>query len=268
MRQLQTEGRTVAMIGDGVNDLLALKAADVAVALGGGSTAARAVSAFVLLDGQFGTIAWAIREGRRVIANVERLASLFVAKSTYAALLGLGTAIWLLPFPFLPRHLTLIAAFTIGIPAFFLALAPSAEQVRRGFLRRVAAFALPAGTIAAICTFAGYYLALGETGVTLDEARTSATVVLAGLGIWILAILARPLTPARRGLILAMIAGLLGAALFPPTAKLFGIDMPDPVLWLAAIGLVGVGGVALELIVYRLPLLVSGMKSAHWKPFI
>jgi cation-transporting ATPase E len=268
VRQLQTEGRTVAMIGDGVNDLLALKAADVAVALGAGSTAARAVSAFVLLDGQFGTIAWAIREGRRVIANVERLASLFVAKSTYAALLGLGTAIWLLPFPFLPRHLTLIAAFTIGIPAFFLALAPSAEQVRRGFLRRVAAFALPAGTIAAICTFAGYYLALGETGVTLDEARTSATVVLAGLGIWILAILARPLTPARRGLILVMIAGLVGAALFPATAELFGIDMPDPVLWLAAIGLVGVGGVALELIVYRLPLLVSGMKSAHSKPFM
>jgi len=261
VRRLQAEGRTVAMIGDGVNDLLALKAADIAVAVGTGSTAARAVSAFVLLDGQFGTIAWAIKEGRRVIANVERLASLFVAKTTYVAVLGLGTAIWLLPFPFLPRHLTLIAAFTIGVPAFFLALAPSAERVRRGFLRRVAVFALPAGAIAALCTFSGYYLALGEKGVTLDEARTSATVVLAGLGIWILAILARPLTTARRALIVTMIAGLLGAGLFGPSAKLFGIDLPDPLLWLAAIGLVAIGGVGLELTVYRLPILIGDLRS-------
>jgi len=166
-----------------------------------------------------------------------------------------------LPFPFLPRHLTLIAAFTIGVPAFFLALAPSAERVRRGFLRRVALFALPAGAIAALCTFSGYYLALGEKGATLDEARTSAAVVLAGLGIWILAILARPLTTARRALIVTMIAGLVGAGLFGPTARLFGIDLPDPLLWLAAIGLVAIGGVALELTVYRLPILVGDLRS-------
>jgi cation-transporting P-type ATPase E len=261
IRHLQAEGRTVAMIGDGVNDILALKAADIAVAIGTGSTAARAVSGFVLLDGQFGALAWAIREGRRVIANVERLASLFLAKTTYAALLGLGTAVWLLPFPFLPRHLTLIAAFTIGIPAFFLALAPSAERARPGFLQRVGLFALPAGTIAAVCTFSGYYLALSERGVTLDEARTSATVVLAGLGIWILAILARPPTTARRALIGAMIIGLVGAGLFPPSAYIFGIDMPDPILWLAAFGLVALGGVGLELTVYQLPRLLQQLEQ-------
>ena len=261
VRQLQAGGHTVAMVGDGVNDILALKAADVAVAIGGGSSAARAVSAFILVDGRLGALAGAIHEGRRVIANVERLASLFLAKTTYAALLGLGTAALLLPYPFLPRHLTLIAAFTIGIPAFFLALAPSPERARPGFLRRVAAFALPAGAIAAVCTFAGYYLALGERGVQLDEARTVASVVLAGTGIWILAVLARPLTPARQGLIVAMVAGLVAAGLFPLTAQLFGIDLPDPVLWLAALGLVALGGVALEVTVYRLPRLVRRLVS-------
>jgi cation-transporting P-type ATPase E len=247
VREYQQAGRTVAMIGDGVNDVLALKAADLGLAIGGGSTAARAVAAVVLLDGDFGVLPAVIAEGRRVIANVERLASLFLTKTTYAALLGIGAAVWLLPFPFLPRNLTLIGAFTIGIPAFFLALAPNTERARPGFLGRVARFALPAGLVAAGFTFAGYYLALDDPRVQLDEARTAATIVLAGLGIWVLSVLARPLTPARKGLIAAMIAALGISLTLPVTQAAFGIDIPHALVWLATIGLVAVGGLTLEL---------------------
>ena len=254
VQELRAAGHTVAMVGDGVNDVLALKAADLAMAIGTGSTAARAVSAIVLLDPDFAAVPHVIGEGRRVIANVERLASLFVTKTAYAALLGLGSAAFLLPFPFLPRHMTLVAAFTVGIPAFFLALAPSTRPVRPGFLGRVLRFALPAGLVAAVMTFAGYYLALQEAGVTLAEARTAATVVLAGLGVWILSILARPLTPARRWLVAAMAAGLAVSALVTPIGSLFGLDMPDPLIWLGALGLIFIGGVVLE----------AGLKASGW----
>lgn len=246
VREYRQAGRTVAMIGDGVNDVLALKAADIGLAVGGGSTAARAVAAVILLDGDFGVLPAVIAEGRRVIANVERLASLFLTKTTYAALLGIGAAIWLLPFPFLPRNLTLISTFTIGIPAFFLALSPNRERARPGFLGRVARFALPAGLVAAAFTFAGYYLALDDPRVQLDEARTAATIVLAGLGIWVLSLLARPLTRIRRALIGAMVAALAVCLALPAAQSLFGIDIPHTLVWLAAIGLVALGGLTLE----------------------
>ena len=144
-----------------------------------------------------------------MIGNVERLASLFFTKTVYAFLLAVSVSVFVLPFPFLPRQLTLISAFTIGIPSVFLTLAPSFERSRQGFLGRVLGFALPSGLVAGAATFTAYALAVNEPNISLSEERTVATIVIAAIGLWILARLALPLTTGRRALLVAMSAGLV-----------------------------------------------------------
>jgi cation-transporting P-type ATPase E len=254
VQALQSRGHVVAMTGDGVNDVLALKDADIGVAMGSGASATRAVAQLVLLDSRFATLPGVVAEGRRVIGNVERVAGLFLTKTVYATLLAISVGVALLPFPFLPRHLTLVSAFTIGIPGFFLALAPNTQRARPGFVGRVLRFAIPAGTVAAIATFTGYALSRVEPGMSLTEARTTATMVLFGVALWILAILARPLTTARKALIAAMAFGFLATLALPVTRAFFGLEMPRPLVWFAAFGLVCLAGFALEL----------GWRAAGW----
>ncbi|MGH9215623.1 MAG: cation-translocating P-type ATPase [Acidimicrobiales bacterium] len=247
VRALQARGHTVAMTGDGVNDVLALKEADLGVAMGTGAPVSRAVAPVVLLDSDFGSLPPVLGEGRRVIANVERVANLFLTKTVYATLLALVVGVARVPFPFLPRHLTIVSSLTIGIPAFFLALAPNAERARPGFVERVLRFAVPAGTVAAACTIAAYGLARAESGVSQTEARTTATITLFLVALWVLAILARPTNPWRAGLVLSMGAAFVVIMSVPWFRDFFALNPPPNELLLSAIGIAAAGGFVIEM---------------------
>ncbi len=240
VQALQSHGHTVAMTGDGVNDALALKDADIGVAMGSGSDATRGVAQLVLLDSNFDALPPVVAEGRRVLGNIERTSGLYLNKTVYAMLISLATGVAGFVFPFLPRHLTLIGALTIGIPSFFLALAPNTERFRPGFVNRVLRFAIPTGTLAAIATLLAYRLAINEPGVTLEQAQTTAVMVLTWIGFLVLTIIAAPLTRARLMLIWSM-AGLFVIALtWGPSQAFFALDDPPLVVWLAGFGIAAI----------------------------
>jgi cation-transporting ATPase E len=237
IQALQARGHVVAMTGDGVNDVLALKDADIGVAMGSGSSATRAVAQLVLLDSTFDPMPSVVGEGRRVLGNIERTSNLYVTKTVYAMLIALGVGVVGLAFPFLPRHLTLIGALTIGIPSFFLALAPNDERARPGFLRRVLRFTIPAGTLAAVATFLAYVLARDEPGVTLAQARTTATMVLLWIGFLVLSVIAAPLTSWRLALVWAMPALFAVVMAVPAARGFFALYPPPLIVWLAGFGI-------------------------------
>lgn len=202
---LQARGHNVAMTGDGVNDVLALKDADIGVAMGSGSPASRAVAQIVLLDNKFATLPYVVAEGRRVIGNIERVSNLFLTKTVYSVLLaalvglaGLGSKLFgndPLLFPFQPIHVTIAAWFTIGIPAFVLSLAPNTERAHPGFVRRVMVAALPTGLVVGTATFVSYLLAYEGQDAPVQvqtQASTAALITLLVSAVWVLACVARP----------------------------------------------------------------------------
>ncbi|MDD9372098.1 MAG: HAD-IC family P-type ATPase, partial [Acidimicrobiales bacterium] len=246
IRALQARGHTVSMTGDGVNDVLALKEADLGVAMGSGAPVSRAVAPVVLLDSDFAGLPPVLAEGRRVIANVERVANLFVTKTVYATLMALVVGVARVPFPFLPRHLTIVSSLTIGIPAFFLALAPNDRRAVPGFVERVLRFAVPAGALAAIATMSAYGLARSQD-VAQIEARTTATITLFIVALWVLAILARPFTWWRFELVGAM-AGLFVLALVVPWSRhFFALDMAHVEITAAAVAIAAAAAALLEM---------------------
>lgn len=245
---LQSRGHTVAMTGDGVNDVLALKDADIGVSMGSGSEATRAVAQIVLLNNSFATLPSVVAEGRRVIGNITRVATLFLTKTVYSVLLAILVVCFQVEYPFLPRHLTLLSTLTIGVPAFFLALAPNKERAQPHFVRRVMRYAIPSGVIAAAATFATYLVARHYySGEGALEAETSAaTLTLFLVSMWVLAIIARPYTWWRVGLVAAMGLGFLIVLVVPWLQDFFALKLVGaPMPW-TAVGIAVAAAALLE----------------------
>ena len=245
---LQRRGHVVAMTGDGVNDALAIKEADLGIAMDTAAQATKAVARLVLLDGRFDRMPGVVAEGRRVIANIERVSMLFLTKTTYAFAIAVVFGLLAWSFPFLPRQLSITDGLTIGIPAFFLALMPNTARYRSGFLKRSLAFAIPAGLIVTLALIAVHIAASQLGDVSEIELQSASTLTLAGIALWVLAVLARPIHPFRILIVLAMYAGLALVWVVPFLRDFFQVTWLSHDLGLFVLSIVAGGVVLVELL--------------------
>ena len=269
---LRASGRYTAMIGDGVNDVPALKQARLAVAMGSGAQVTKGIADVVLLKDQFARLPEAVAEGRRIARNIHRLGRLYLTKSVYAAALILLVAVPGFAFPFLPRHLTLAAFLTIGVPSFVLALAPSDGPLYRGrLLRALAAFAVPAGLATALGSIFCFFLVDTVFGGSLEEGRTAATTTLIVLGLAFVLLLERG--PGREHIaiqsyMLAMVAGL--GALFAlilaaaPVREFFEMSLLTASQWFLAL-LCAAIGLTIASLLWRIPY-IEGLETPGYEP--
>ena len=239
---LQRSGHNVAMTGDGVNDIPALKRADIAIAVDTATSATKAISQLVLLDGRFDRMPYVVAEGRRVIANMERVSKLFVTKTVYATMFVLAIGVSGSVFPFLPRHISLVSELTIGVPAFMLSFRAADAASRPGYLMRVMRFAAPAGLAATVVTLAAYWLARAPTGgASLDEARTASTVALILFGLWVLFALMHPVDRLDLLLLAALVAAFVISLVVTPIRDFYRLDWPPVAVWMSTVASVGIG---------------------------
>lgn len=248
VQALRARGHTVAMTGDGVNDSLALKDADLGIAMGNGAPATKAVARLVLLSGEFSALPGVVAEGRRVMANTERIASLFLSKTVYASLIAVVVSLTAIAYPFLPRQMTIVSSLTIGVPAFVLALAPNSERYRSGFLRRVLTMAVPAGVVAGTCMLVARTWLVAR-GASDTQVTTGSTLVLVAGGLALLTLTARPLLSWRLGLIVLMGGLAVLGVLVPGVRSFFLLAWPTASTWgvitvMAVIAVAGMVAVA------------------------
>jgi magnesium-transporting ATPase (P-type) len=232
VESLAGQGFYVAMVGDGVNDVPALKASRLAIAQGSGTQMATSVADVVLLTGDFATVPRMVAQGRQILRNVQRVAKLFVTKAVFAAFLILSIGLTPEEYPLLPRHLTIAAALAVGIPAFFLALAPSSGPWRtEGFLREVARFSVPAGVAAGLGVLASYLVAKNVFDLGLEESRTVSTTVVILVGLYLIVVLEA--TSGRRSAWVGALCGALFAVYLlvlalPAARDFFELVVPSP----------------------------------------
>ncbi len=261
VQALRESGRFTAMIGDGVNDVPALKQARLAVGMGSGAQVTKGIADVVLLRDEFKRLPEAVIQGRRIARNIHRLGRLYLTKSVYAAALILLVAVPGFAFPFLPRHLTLAAFLTIGIPSFVLALAPSDGPLYRGHLMRaLGVFAIPAGLGIALGSIVSFFLVDTVFGGTLEAGRTAATTTLIVLGLAFVLLLERG--PGRehiaiQGYMLAMVLGLgaayAGILALPPLRDFFEMSVLSSSQWFLSL-LAAAIGLTLASLLWRLPM--------------
>ncbi|EJO5347875.1 HAD-IC family P-type ATPase [Clostridium botulinum] len=242
VKALKSNGHTVAMTGDGVNDVLALKESDCGIAMASGSEATKAVAQLVLLKSDFEAIPKVVLEGRRLINNLEKVSELFLSKTAYFIFLSIIFAVLVKPFPIVPIQLTLVGSLSIGIPSFFLAISPNKDIIEKDFLKRVLASSIPNGILIAISTTLMFLLGY-HTGLSLDQCRTISLVTFGSLSLFILLKVSTPLNFYRISIVMSMTVLFVLAFLVPFTRKIFvieylGIEYLIPIIFVYVISII------------------------------